>query len=82
MALQILKKAQAALEGAKARLEEASKAMETSAGADQEAIAKLELARDQQLRKLQDEDKHYRQANLPPDEPSPCLPEQTQFHGP
>jgi hypothetical protein len=62
MALQILKKAQAELEGAKARLEDASKALETNPSTDQEVIAKLELARDQRLRELQDEDKRYQVA--------------------
>lgn len=62
MALQILKKAEAELEGAKARLEEASKALETNTSTDQEVIAKLELARDQRLRELQDEDKRYQVA--------------------
>ena len=59
MALQILKKAESALEVAKARLEDASKALATNTSTDQEAIAKLELARDQRLRELQDEDKRY-----------------------
>jgi hypothetical protein len=62
MALQVLKKAQAELEGAKVRLEEASKALAAGAGGDQEAVAKLELARDQRLRELQDEDKRYQVA--------------------
>ncbi|MFZ2089273.1 MAG: hypothetical protein WAU47_11900, partial [Desulfobaccales bacterium] len=59
MALQILKKAESALEVAKARLEDASKALATNTSTDQEVIAKLELARDQRLRELQDEDKRY-----------------------
>lgn len=59
MALQILKKAESALEVAKARLEDASKALATNTSTDPEAIAKLELARDQRLRELQDEDKRY-----------------------
>ncbi len=59
MAYQVLKKAESQLEGAKARLQEASKALETNTSKDQEVIAKLELARDQRLRDLQDEDKRY-----------------------
>ncbi len=59
MAYQVLKKAESQLDGAKARLNEASKALETNTSKDQEVIAKLELARDQQLRELQDEDKRY-----------------------
>ena len=62
MALQILKKAEAALDAAKARLEEASQALTTSTSKDREEIAKLELARDQRLRELQDEDKRYQVA--------------------
>jgi hypothetical protein len=62
LALQLLKKAEAELEGAKARLTEASQALETNPSTDQEVIAKLELARDQRLRDLQDEDKRYQVA--------------------
>jgi hypothetical protein len=62
MALQILKKAEAALDAAKKRLEEASQALTTNTDKDQEVIAKLELARDQRLRELQDEDKRYQVA--------------------
>ena len=62
MALQILKKAEAELEAAKTRLEEASKALTTNTNKDQEVIAKLELARDERLRELQDEDKRYQVA--------------------
>ncbi len=59
MAFQVLKKAETAVETAKARLEEASKALETYTGDDREQIARLELARDERLRALQDEDKRY-----------------------
>ncbi|NIS54904.1 MAG: cell surface protein, partial [Phycisphaerae bacterium] len=59
MAFQLLKKAEASVEGAKGRLEEASKALEDYAGEDREQLARLELARDQRLRDLQDEDKRY-----------------------
>ncbi len=59
MAFQVLKKAEAAVEEAKARLEEASKALENYTGDDREQIARLELVRDERLRALQDEDKRY-----------------------
>jgi len=59
MAFQVLKKAETAVEVAKARLEEAAKALEAYSGEDREQIAKLELARDERLRALQDEDKRY-----------------------
>ena len=62
MALQLLKKAEAGLAGAKARLDEASKTLETNTNTDQEAVARLELARDQRLRELQDEDQRYQVA--------------------
>lgn len=59
MAFQVLKKAETAVEVAKARLEEASKALETNTSEDRELIAKLELTRDERLRDLQEEDKRY-----------------------
>jgi hypothetical protein len=59
MAFQLLKKAEAKLEDAKRRLNEASRAIETNTNPDQEHIARLELARDERLRELQDEDKRY-----------------------
>ncbi len=59
MAFQVLKKSEAAVEEAKARLEEVSKALEDYSGDDREQIARLELARDERLRALQDEDKRY-----------------------
>jgi len=59
MAFQVLKKAETAVEVAKARLEEAAKALEAYTGDDREQIARLELARDERLRALQDEDKRY-----------------------
>lgn len=59
MALQVLKKAETAVEVAKARLEEAAKALEAYTGKDREQIARLELTRDEQLRVLQEEDKRY-----------------------
>ncbi|MGA8279975.1 MAG: hypothetical protein WB853_03685 [Desulfobacterales bacterium] len=59
MAFQLLKKAEAEVEADKGRLESASKAVESYPGGDREAIARLELDRDQRLRELQDEDKRY-----------------------
>ena len=59
MAFQVLKKAETAVEVAKARLEEAGKALETYTGQDREQIARLELTRDERLRELQEEDKRY-----------------------
>ncbi len=59
MAFQVLKKAETAVEVAKARLEETAKALEAYTGEDREQIARLELARDERLRALQDEDKRY-----------------------
>jgi hypothetical protein len=62
MALQVLKKAEVKLQEAKARLEDSSKTLETNTNTDPEAIARLELARDERLRDLQDEDKRYQVA--------------------
>ncbi len=62
LAYEILKKAEAKLQEAKTRLEEASKALETNTDKDQVVIAKLELARDERLRELQEEDKRYQVA--------------------
>ena len=59
MAFQVLKKAETSVEVAKARLEEAVKALETYSGQDREQIARLELARDELLRELQMQDKRY-----------------------
>lgn len=59
MAFNILKKAESVLAEAKARLDAASAELSAYTGADQEAIAKLELTRDQRLRELQEEDKRY-----------------------
>ncbi len=59
MAFQVLKKAETAVEVAKARLEEAVKALEAYAGQDREQMARLELARDEFLRELQMQDKRY-----------------------
>ena len=62
LAYEILKKAEAKLQEVKTRLEEASKALETNTNTDQVVIAKLELARDERLRELQEEDKRYQVA--------------------
>lgn len=62
LAFEILKKAEAELQATKGRLEEASKALETNTDTDQVAIAKLELARDERLRELQEEDRRYQVA--------------------
>jgi hypothetical protein len=58
-AFQLLKKAEAVLQACKARLEEANQAIASYSGGDREQIARLELARDERLRELQDEDKRY-----------------------
>lgn len=59
LAFQLLKKAAASLDEAKTRVEEASKELQTNTNKDRETIARLELARDERLRELQDEDKRY-----------------------
>ena len=59
MAFQVLKKAETQVEVAKARLEEAAKALETNTSEDREHIARLELTRDERLRELQADDKRY-----------------------
>jgi hypothetical protein len=59
MSFQLLKKAEASVEEAKGRLDEASKALESYSGEDREQLARLELSRDQRLRELQDDDKRY-----------------------
>jgi hypothetical protein len=59
MALEVLKKAEGKLNEARARMDEASKAVEAAAQAEPAERAKLELARDEKLRALQDEDKRY-----------------------
>ena len=59
LAFKLLKKAETSLEVAKARLADASQAIEANTSEDRELIAKLELTRDQRLRELQQEDKRY-----------------------
>jgi hypothetical protein len=62
MALQVLKKAEGKVQEAKTKLEESAKTLETNTNTDAEELAKLELARDERLRDLQDEDKRYQVA--------------------
>jgi hypothetical protein len=59
LALEVLKTAEAKLEGAKAELGQAAETLSQYSGADLAERAKLELARDERLRALQDEDKRY-----------------------
>jgi hypothetical protein len=59
MALEILKKADAKLEAAKKLLGEASSAVGGFSGTEPAERAKLELARDEELRKTQEEEKRY-----------------------
>jgi hypothetical protein len=59
MALEILKKADAKLAEAKGAMDAASAAVVAATGAEPAERAKLELARDEQLRALQDEEKRY-----------------------
>lgn len=59
MALEVLKKAEAKLAEARARMDDASKAVEAATQVEPAERAKLELARDEKLRDLQDEEKRY-----------------------
>jgi len=59
LALEVLKKAAEKLNAAKAEVDQAMKAVEAAAGAEPAERAKLELARDEKVRVLQDEDKRY-----------------------
>jgi hypothetical protein len=59
LSLEVLKKAEAELEAAKAALMAASEAVSGFSGIDPAERAKLELARDEKLRAMQDEDKRY-----------------------
>ncbi|MEZ5818572.1 MAG: cell surface protein [Hyphomicrobiaceae bacterium] len=59
LALEVLKKAEAKLEVAKKALTAASEVVSGFAGSDPAERAKLELARDEKLRGMQDEDKRY-----------------------
>ena len=58
-AFQLLKKAEWVVDTAKTKLEDATATLEAYEGEDREQIARLELARDERLRELQDEDKRY-----------------------
>jgi hypothetical protein len=62
MAFEVLKTAQARLEAAKSRMDEASKAVEAAGTEDMPARARLELARDETLRALQAEEGRYQVA--------------------
>lgn len=59
LALEVLKKAEAKLEAAKATLTAASETVAGFSGSDPAERAKLELARDEKLRAMQEEDKRY-----------------------
>ncbi len=59
LALNVLKKADAELEQAKTNLSNAAKDIETNTNEDREHIARLELARDERLRDLQNSDDRY-----------------------
>ncbi|MGE0630519.1 MAG: cell surface protein [Hyphomicrobiaceae bacterium] len=59
MALEVLKKAEAKLEAARKQLDEASAKVAGFAGTEPAERAKLELARDEELRKTQEEEKRY-----------------------
>lgn len=59
MALEILKKAEGKLDAAKKQLGDASTAVGSFSGAEPAERAKLELARDEELRRTQEEEKRY-----------------------
>lgn len=59
LALQVLKKAEAQLESSKQALAAASQAIASSTSEDREAMARLELDRDEKLRALQQADERY-----------------------
>jgi len=59
LALEVLKTATAALENERAALAEASAKVASFSGTEPAARARLELARDEQLRRVQDEEKRY-----------------------
>ena len=62
MSLEILKKAESRLEDARKLLQEATDKVASFSGSDPAERAKLELARDEQLRLTQDEEKRYQVA--------------------
>ncbi len=59
MALEVLRTAEQKLEGAKAELQRASDAVINFKGAEMSERARLELTRDEHLRRTQDEEKRY-----------------------
>ncbi len=59
LALEVLKTAEGKLDAAKQRVDEASKAIEAAAAAEPAERARLEMARDERVRELQDEEKRY-----------------------
>ncbi len=59
LALEVLNTATAKLDAAKAALEEANKRVVDYAGSDAAEKARLELARDERMREMQDEEKRY-----------------------
>ncbi|MDA9545108.1 cell surface protein [Bradyrhizobium sp. CCBAU 45321] len=59
MALEVLRIAEQRLEGAQAQLQKASDAVANFTGQEVSERARLELARDEQLRRTQDEEKRY-----------------------
>jgi len=59
MAFEVLKKAEEKLAAARAEVDAASKALEAATGVEPAERAKLELARDEKLRALQNEEKRY-----------------------
>lgn len=59
LALEVLKTAEGKLDVAKQKVDEASKAVEAAAAAEPAERAKLEMARDERVRELQNEEKRY-----------------------
>lgn len=59
MALEVLEKAEAKLEGAKDALKAASAGVESKADAEAAERARAEMTRDERLREMQDEEKRY-----------------------
>jgi len=59
LALEVLKKAEGALEAAQAEVNKAMQAVEGFSGDDAAARARLEMARDERVRELQDVEKRY-----------------------
>jgi hypothetical protein len=59
LALDVLKKAEGRLNAAKAKLQNALTTVEQHSGDDRAERAKLELARDERMREVQDEEKRY-----------------------